>query len=333
MPKTEKPTIRYRIINACFTNRQKRYWTIEELMEKLQAFDLVAYRRTVERDLFMMRHDQLLAYEAPIVYDKREKAYHYSDANFTIERMPLTAEDLEVLTLIINIMQQYKGVKLVDQFEGVVDKLSKVVEHLNYAGKQNILGFEKNPYYKGYDYFDTIYQAILNKQPLRITYRKFNGDKDDIHTLHSYFMKEYKGRWYVLGHSDARHYTITLGLDRINKLQHADAPYKENKVLKPKEYFEHTIGVTLGKGKPEEIELLFSPVLAPYIKTQHLHHTQKTIRDNADGLLITLKLIPNPELLQLLLSYCGDVKVIKPLQLREQFIEKIRKGMVMNENE
>src|SRR4051794_23155005 len=127
MPKTEKPTIRYRIINACFTNRQKRYWTIEELMEKLQAFDLVAYRRTVERDLFMMRHDQLLAYEAPIVYDKREKAYHYSDANFTIERMPLTAEDLEVLTLIINIMQQYKGVKLVDQFEGVVDKLSKVV--------------------------------------------------------------------------------------------------------------------------------------------------------------------------------------------------------------
>jgi hypothetical protein len=97
--------------------------------------------------------------------------------------------------------------------------------------------------------------------------------------------------------------------------------FKENKTLKPKEYFQHTLGVTLGKGAVEEVELWFSPALAPYIKTQHLHHTQKTLRDEATGLVITLKLIPNPELTQLILGYGADVKVLKPQGLIKRIKE------------
>jgi hypothetical protein len=97
--------------------------------------------------------------------------------------------------------------------------------------------------------------------------------------------------------------------------------FKENKTLKPKEYFQHTLGVTLGNGAVEEVELWFSPALAPYIKTQHPHHTQKTLRDEATGLVITLKLIPNPELTQLILGYGADVKVLKPVGLIKQIKE------------
>lgn len=57
--------------------------------------------------------------------------------------------------------------------------------------------------------------------------------------------------------------------------------------------------------------------MAPYIKTQHLHHTQKTVREDETGLVITLKLIPNPELTQLILSYGAEVKVLKPVSLQE----------------
>lgn len=61
----------------------------------------------------------------------------------------------------------------------------------------------------------------------------------------------------------------------------------------------------------------FSPLLAPYLKTQHLHHTQKTVREDETGLVISLMLIPNPELTQLILSYGADVKVLKPVALQE----------------
>jgi predicted DNA-binding transcriptional regulator YafY len=315
MPSVKNQYLRYRILNSCFTNRQKQYWSIPELIKKLGEHDIIVDRRTLERDFEAMRHDEQLGYKAPIAYDKKEKAFYYSNPRFTIDATPLNTEDINALTLATNILQQYKGVQLVQQFEGVVDKLSKFVDHLRKPEDQKIIAFEKSPYYKGNDFFDPVLYAITSKQPLRITYRKFAGDHDDVHVLHPYFMKEYRGRWYVLGYSEARESIITLGLDRIIKMDQSNVSFKENRALKPKEYFQHTLGITLGKGPVEEIELWFSSAQAPYIKTQHLHHTQKTIRDDNDGLVISLKLIPNPELTQLLLSYGADVKVVKPKSL------------------
>ncbi|HEY5823010.1 MAG TPA: WYL domain-containing protein [Cyclobacteriaceae bacterium] len=293
----------------------------------MSEHDIIVDRRTLERDFEAMRHDEQLGYKAPIEYDKKEKAFYYSDPRFTIDASPLNVQDIEALTVATNILQQYKGVQLVQQFEGVVDKLSKVVDHLRKPEEQKIIAFEKSPYYKGNDFFDLVLYAITNKQPLKITYRKFAGDHDDVHVLHSYFMKEYRGRWYVLGFSEARESVITLGLDRIIKAERANVLFKENKELKPKEYFQHTLGITLGKGPVEEIELWFSSLQAPYIKTQHLHHTQKTIRDNKEGLVILLKLIPNPELTQLLLSFGAEVKVLKPKSLRDSLKQVWEKAM------
>lgn len=322
MPTAKNAYLRYRVLNSCFTNRQKRYWTFAELLEKLCAHDIIIERRTLEADFETMRHDERLGYHAPIAYDKKEKAFYYTDAQFTIDQVPLTEEDLQALTLATNILHQYKNVKLVQQFEGMVDKLGKMVNHLKQPNNNKLIAFENTPYYKGREFFDQVLGAITNQQPLRITYRKFDGTKNDEHILHPYFLKEYHGRWYVLGYSEARHYIITLGLDRFVKIETADLPFKENKTLKPRQYFEHTLGITLGKGPVEEIELWFSPSMAPYIKTQHLHHTQKTVSEDEKGLVISLRLIPNPELTQLILSYGAEIDVLKPEGLKEQ-IKKI----------
>ncbi len=317
MPITKSTYLRYRIINSCFTGKHKRKWTVDEIMTRLADHDIVVDRRTLERDFEAMRHDERLGFRAPIAYDKKEKAFYYSDPTFSIDKIPLTGEDLEALTLATNILHQYKSAKLVQQFEGMVDKLKKAVSHLKQPQNHKIIAFENTPYYKGTEFFDAVLKAITDQQPLHITYRKFDGLKNDEHIFHPYFLKEYKGRWYVLGHSEQRHYTITLGLDRFVKAEEANVVFKENKHLKPKEYFQHTLGVTLGKGPVEEIELWFSKQQAPYVKTQHLHHTQKTVREDDMGLTISLQLIPNPELTQLLLSYGAEVRVMKPDHLRE----------------
>ena len=327
MPVVKSPLLRYRILNSCFANPQKRYWTIAELIAKLGAHDLVVDKRTLERDFKAMRDDDQLGYHAPIAYDKKEKAFYYTNPRFTISELPLTEQDLEALTVATNILQQYKGVQLVQQFEGVMDKLSKVVDHLKRSHEQKVIAFEKSRYYKGRDYFDPLLHAITQQQPLSITYRKFAGDHDDVHVLHPYFMKEYRDRWYVLGYSEARSNVITLGLDRIVSIEHATVIFRENKSLKPKEYFQHTLGITLGKGPVEEIELWFSSFHVPYIKTQHLHHTQKLVSEDEQGIVITLKLIPNPELTQMLLGYGADVRVVKPISLQQQIREVWRKAL------
>ena len=86
--------MRYRIIHACLSSKVKTYWTIKELIEKLAAHDLVAEKRSIERDFEAMRFDERLAYMAPIKYSKLHKGYYYTDPHFTIDTAPLTEEDL-----------------------------------------------------------------------------------------------------------------------------------------------------------------------------------------------------------------------------------------------
>lgn len=317
MPAPKNTYLRYRIINSCLANRQKKFWTAAELVERLAAHDILVDKRTVERDFEAMRYDERLGYQAPIAYDKKEKAFYYTDAAYTIDKIPLTEEDLEALSLAVNILHQYKSARLVQQFEGMVDKLGKAVTHLRQPQNSKLIAFENMHYYKGREFFDDVLHAITHQQPITIRYRKFGHQQDDDHVLHPYFLKEYRGRWYVLGYSEARQNNIVLGLDRIQKITPATQPFSENKTLKPKQYFEHTLGITLGRGPVEDVELLFAPAVAPYIKTQHVHHTQKTVRDDEQGLVINLRLIPNPELTQLILSYGADVKVLKPEGLRD----------------
>ncbi len=323
----KNPFLRYRIIHSCLSNRQKHYWTKIELIKKIEEHDLPVSMRTLVVDLKMMRSDKTLGYFAPIRFHRSEKGYYYTKPNFSLDKLPLNEEDLQALNAAINILQQYKDIQLVQQFEGVVDKLSKVVNHFQNPEDQKIIAFENSPYYKGHEYFDQVYRAALTKQALCITYRKFDETKDSEHVFHPYCLKEYRGRWYALGYSEARYQIITLGLDRMEKVEASSNVFKKNKTLKPEEYFQHTLGVTLGKGPAEKIELWFSPTQAPYIKTQHLHHTQKTIHEDEKGLIISLKLIPNPELVQLLLSFGAEVKVMKPVELAEKVKATYRKAI------
>jgi predicted DNA-binding transcriptional regulator YafY len=113
MPVTKNVLARFRILNACFANSRKRYWTISELKEKLSEYDINIERRTLEHDFEHMRYDDRLGYHAPIAYDKKEKGFYYTDPKFTIERLPLTKDDMDIFTKTINIIRQYKGVKLV----------------------------------------------------------------------------------------------------------------------------------------------------------------------------------------------------------------------------
>jgi len=75
---------------------------------------------------------------------------------------------------------------------------------------------------------------------------------------------------------------------------------------------------------------MFTPAQGHYIKTRHLHHTQTIVRDDADGLVISLQLIQSYTLCQLILSCMPNVKVLQPLNLRDKVVEMLRKGLEWN---
>jgi predicted DNA-binding transcriptional regulator YafY len=330
----KNPVLRYRIINSCFTNKQQRYWSLQELINKLADHDLIVERRSIERDLESMRHDDRVGYHAPIAFCRKNKGYHYTDPDYSIDKLPLSAEDVEAFELIVESFKRFKGAEVLSQVEGMFDKLDKVVmgklkPRRNSDVSYTVVDFEKMPYCKGIEHFDSLYQAIIKQQPLNVSYRKFDNEKTTMHLFHPYLLKEYKFRWYVLGFSERRRVKLILALDRIESMQQASAMFKPYKGADVDKYFHHTIGVTIKSGGVQKIRLWFSASQGNYIKSQHLHATQQIESDTTEGLVATLQLIPNYELLQTLLSFGPEVRVLEPLTLRDELKDMLTRSLAL----
>jgi predicted DNA-binding transcriptional regulator YafY len=331
MPVNKSTLARFYLINECLTNARKPYWTLEEIMEKAESRDIFVSKRTLESDLQIMRYDDRLNYHAPILYCKKNKGFHYEDRDYSIEKLPLSESDIETFQMMVESFQRFKGADVLQQVEGVFDKLGKVAKQLN--EKKNKLDytpvvFEQIPYTKGIQHFDNLYQAIVKQQPLLIHYKRFDKDSISEHLFHPYLLKEYKFRWYLLGYSEKRRGKLILALDRIERITpNKKIAFKPYKGIDVQKYFDHTIGVTINPTGVKEIRVWFSVTQGNYLKTQHLHATQKIISDDDTGLIVTFQLIPNYELMQTLLAFGPECKVLEPATLQEQFKDMHRKSM------
>jgi predicted DNA-binding transcriptional regulator YafY len=334
MPVGKHPFMRYKIINACLTNPKKRYPTLDEIIAAMAAHDIPVYVRSVERDLEAMRNDKRLGYHAPIAFCRKNMGYYYTDPDYTIDKLPLTTEEIEAFELIIQSFQSFRGAQIFNNVAGIFDKLDKVVMHQTKSIKKKALhpiaDFEKVPYVKGIEHFDKLYRAGINQQVLQITYHKF-GQPATEHVFHPYLLKEYNFRWYVLGYSERSKNKIILALDRIEKIVNKKAAFKPYTGMDVQQYFDHTIGVTINAGGVKEVQLWCSVSQAHYFKTQPLHATQKIISDDASGLVLSLQLMINYELLQTVLRFGAEVKVLKPANLQQQVKDMIMKSMKLYE--
>ena len=213
------------------------------------------------------------------------------------------------------------------------DKLDKVVMQQLKTQKassgQPVVDFEKVPYSHGIEHFDRLYKAITKQQPLRIAYKRFEHDTVSEHIFHPYLLKEYKFRWYLLGYSEKRRSKLVLALDRMENIAPMKTAFNPNKGVDVQKYFDHTIGVTIKDTGVKEVRLWFSAAQGNYIKTQHLHATQKIVSDTKEGLVVTLQLIPNYELLQILLSFGPEVKVLEPNGLQEDVKAMLAKSLAL----
>lgn len=328
----KRPILRYNIIDQCLSSKHKRYWSPEELLDKFAEYDLQVELRTLKYDLQHMREDTQVNYNAPIAYCRKNKGYHYTEDGYSINGERLSHNDLVALSFTVNLMEHFEGGDLLQQAKRTMHKLDKGTRlaKQGIAPRANVMSVQPKPYYKGVQWLGILVDAIFQAQPLAILYQKFNDNAPGQHIFHPYQLKMYSDRWYVRGYSEKHSDVIILALDRMEGITEATARYRHDIATDDKAYFYHTIGISRGTGPVEDIQLMFTPAQGHYIKTLHLHHTQTIVRDNADGLVISLQLIQNYELCQLILSFMPNVKVLQPLSLRDKVVDMLRKGLEWN---
>ncbi len=312
--------LRHRVIDSCLRDTKKKY-TLLDLINACSAALAQKYKgtaaakqkvsvRSLQLDLQIMR-DKQKGYGAPIVvYD--HKYYKYKDADYSIDKAKVSNGTLMSIYELTDALKHYTSFKELENLKNIADVLEEEVSAkiqkrnsvVNYEQKRNSLGME---------YFDVIHDAIINKKALCVGY--FSSRSNNIMSIifYPFYLKEYKGRWYALGYKDGLSGVYKLPLDRIRDYSYSILPFPDEYSFNPDEYFHNIIGVTKLSGDVKQVRFLVKNKLAPFIKINPLHHSQKLalLHENGDMEFI-IEIIPNREFYNLIFDYQPHIQVISP---------------------
>ncbi|WP_166925690.1 helix-turn-helix transcriptional regulator [Flavobacterium poyangense] len=332
MAQNKNALIRYKTIDKCLQNSY-RTWTLEDLMNacsdalyEYEGKENPVSKRTVQLDIQMMRSEKL-GYNAPIVvYEK--KYYKYEDDEFSITDIPLTETDINVLTETVSMLKQFKDFSL---FSDVSDILQRLEDKI-YSEKSHtkpVIYLDKNDGLKGLHYLDEIYQAIIKKMVLVLTYKSFKSREESTFHFHPFILKEFNNRWFLIGKKKGSAPITNLALDRIIAIDYDfNLPYLDQD-FDADLFYKNVIGVTVNTGlKPRKIELWIDAVNAPYVITKPIHQTQRLIKENEDGsIIVHLFLSPNYEMERILFGFGDGIEVISPENLRDRMKKILTKAL------
>lgn len=326
--------IRYQTLDRCFRNPGRRYYIVDlvdacnDAIYVYSGIDEGVKRRQVLEDIKFMESDQGWSIPLEHIRDGKRVFFRYDDMNFSINNQPLNEMEEKQLKEAILTLSRFKGMP---QFEWVNEIATRLDAGLGlFKNHEQIIEFEQNDYLQGLDHISPLYNAIVYKRSLKVIYKSFKQDVDQLLTFHPYYLKQYKNRWFIFGFSEEMNLIANLALDRIVEIHESKSEFKPNTFVDFKEYFDDIIGVTYYKdAQLETILIKVNNDLYPYIKTKPMHGSQ-TLKEKTDkSSIIQLKLIPNYELESLLLSYGDGLEVIAPESLRQRIIYKIQSTLLL----
>lgn len=332
MPKIKHAHLRYRVIDQALTNRNNPFPNMETL-RKLCAAEVskthnaeVVSVSTIEKDLNAMRHE----FEAPISYSRSHHGYYYSDPNYSLEGVPLSAGELESLRAAANTFSHFKNVTIFQQFGSAIDKLLTRIntEQRIRNSDRLLIQFEEAPSAKGIEHLEILVEAAHARRSVSFKHRKFTEKTTTFYKVDPYMLKEYRNRWYLIAWSHNAMAMRTFGLDRMESVELLHDTFTMDPSFNAEDLFRYSIGITTSGGKPENIEFEASETLSKYLITQPIHETQEVILRNEGKCTFSLHVLITSELLITLLGYGHSLKVLKPtrlIDLMKSEIEQMRK--------
>ncbi len=327
MPITKDSFLRYRVLDKCFRNPVGRY-SIQDLIDKCN--EALSFKekgislRTIRMDIAYMRSEE--GWSAPIKAYRWEGGvyYRYSDLDFSIEKKPLTDEQLKYIQSAVDALGTIDGLP---QFKGMDNSLATIGMMAYNTNAKPCFGLDYNADVEGTAFIRPLFNAIQENTVMKITYKPFDEETQDF-IYHPQFLKQYNGRWFVFGMEQNHPDQIwNLALDRIQNIESTKLPYTSLDI-DWKYYFDDIIGVTnLDNAPVEKIHFLVHGKTAHYLYTKPLHSSQHRNWVDDNTLDVTLDVKLNFELEQVLLSYAPFITILGPQELVDKHKQLLKQAL------
>ena len=179
----------YLIINK--VKRENVFPSKEELKEYLELHDFRTSPRTIDRDLAEIRN----VFGIEVKWDPNRRGYYIDrEESWDYEGMLRLLEVCVTGDLLMQTIGEGK-------------------EALRYVL------FDSSGELKGIELMGPLLQAIKLHRSITFDYAKFRGGTTEGLTMEPYALKEYQGRWYVVGTIRGSEKVYVFGLDRMEKLE------------------------------------------------------------------------------------------------------------------
>lgn len=325
MPQNKNFQKRITILDECFSSRSGVY-TLEKLIQLLaEKLEVSVSRKTVQNDIKyikeMIENEQgghVDFHESPIfipkLYDGKKTIYKYADVNLALGNQLLSKTDQEQLMETLAILSRYRNREDFFWLDELFPRIKEAF-HLAHEDFNGLISYQSNRDYSGQSWVGKLYNQLLRKKVLIITYKGFQDTNSYLRKIHPYHLKQYNDRWFLFGFEDSeRHTGITnLALDRIKEITETIDDIVPDTTIWG-DFFDEMIGVSIpADKKPIEIKLRFSSDRIPYVTTKPIHGaSQRLDKSDPTQRTIIINLLPNNEMYQTLLSFGSDVEVLSP---------------------
>jgi len=326
---------RHNILDKCFRRKSNPY-SFKELLEKVNEEVAEVYPgesiaiRTLRDDIKLFR-DEVNGFGAPLktVIHKGKYVYVYTDPDFTISNKKLLADGQYLIDAAQQLLERYDGHPKYDRLSEALVLFQDEESLETIPDYHKVLFTDKNEAYDGLQYLKPMFFAIRNKEVLKITFQGFNDDTSYEYIFHPFVLKQYNQRWFVFGYNetqDINYWSIPLD-DRLLEFE-----VQEDRAIKEDDtewelFFNEMVGVrkqSLTHDEPiaERVVLEFTPERLQYFKTKPIHPYWDEFLEEGKENQVFFETVINLELVQQILSYGKDVKVLEPEGLIELMREQ-----------
>jgi hypothetical protein len=331
LPVNKNALIRYHALDKCFSNPGRNYF-IEDLLEACNEAILThnqnasgIQRRQLFEDIKFMESSN--GWEIPLKRIKSGKKvyYRYSDPKFSINNYPISISGFDKIKEAMKVFKRIKGIPEFYWIRKLFLKLEEsiVLQKEEYHG----ISFDSDESLRRLDFIGDIFQNILEKKALCISFQTHQIGVSEEITMHPYYLKQFKNRWFLLGYKSSDEALFHLDLSSIQSIKTVNVPYISSDI-DFEAYFENVYGVTTpSESRVTKMVLKATPNASSQFLLTPMHPSQKIISHSEHGLLFSLELIPNEELEKEILSYGEYLTLLEPenfrIKLRDRLLRSI----------
>ena len=288
--------------------------TISELME---TFGIS--RRTVYNDLRALEDAGVPVYSEPGPSgEARWKLF--SAARRTT--LTLTVGQILSLGLARHVLSFLEGTDLHGELSTVIDRMGRGLSPRSRGfvdaleRKMAVVHSGAKSYTNKADVLNDLLTGLLYDELVDVWYRP-PGKKVRRHLVEPYSLVVYAESLYLICLSRTRGKHRIFAVDRITRSSWRRGErfdYPED--YHPERFTDGSFGVT--GGEPTEVEVLFDPKEAPYVKERTWHPSQSFSTAKDGRLRMKLRVSSTPELLLWLVGRSEGMEIVRPRELREQ---------------